>query len=429
MNGHRVVFIASVIFFVAISILIYFYAPDITAHFEDDSVRYDFIAQHFNFIKEVQLEVFGYPFLLGLIYKIFGYSIGAVVVIEVLLSVGALFLLRKVSKILGGMWAETFVTLLWVGNLGFFIYSQLLLIEVVLALFYLWFIERIVSFYESPSCLKVAQAGFILGASMLFRPSALFYAFCFAVFLVLMRKRSFGYRLLSSLVFIATFYIPVLAYMAGNYCYFGHFVLCPVMNVNLFLFFYPKLLAVFKHQDIIKGGLVGLIDRDIVQNKITAQTQINLLKLMLQYSFISIKIWLINMLKSFIGLYQTQWKLYFELGDQANSFFTLSGSCFSSMKAYICQGTICKWLYYLGWYEVIYLSVQYVSACFGALWLLLQHKTWLFFFAISFIVYCALITGPDGSGRFRMMFEPWLLVLAALGLAWIFAKGRKRVFA
>ena len=44
------------------------------------------------------------------------------------------------------------------------------------------------------------------------------------------------------------------------------------------------------------------------------------------------------------------------------------------------------------------------------------------FFALSFVLYFGLVTGPDGSGRFRMMSEPWLLVLASLGGAWACAR-------
>ena len=64
--------------------------------------------------------------------------------------------------------------------------------------------------------------------------------------------------------------------------------------------------------------------------------------------------------------------------------------------------------------------VEYIFAAIGSCWLLCQKKIWLFFFALSFIVYLVLITGPDGSGRFRMMIEPWLLVLASFGIAFIF---------
>lgn len=429
MVKDRIILFLSIIFFVFVSIVLYWYAPDYTAHFEEDSVRYNFIAQHFNFIKDVQLEVFGYPCFLALIYKVFGCSIGFVVLTQVLLSIICLFLLRKIAGRLNGIGAQTWITIFWAGNLGFLIYSQLLLIEVMLVLFYLWFIERVIFFYEEPSWKTIAQAAFILGLSILFRPAALFYALCFAPFLLFIGKKcSFCYKLVAAFIFIGIFYVPIFCYMSFNYWWFGQFVLCPVMNVNLFLFFYPKLLAVLRERGIPFDGLVAVINDDIVQKNITKTTQVNLIKVMLHYPFINLKIWLINMLKSVIGLYQTQLKLYLELSDQATSFFTLSGSWFSNMKQYICQGSVRRWLHMLGWYEVFYLIVQYFFAFIGALYLLAKQKIWLFVFALSFIIYFALITGPDGSGRFRMMFEPWLLVLAALGLSWWFCKNKEKAF-
>ena len=428
MNTDRIILVSSIIFFVAVSIIVYFYAPDMTAHFEGDSVRYDFIAQHFGFLKTVPLEALGYPFFLFLIYTIFGHSMGAVVTVQVILSICCLFLLRRIAGKLGGIWAQIVVTLLWTLNLGFLIYSQLLLIEVMVALFYLFFIERVIAFYEQPSFGKIAQSGLILGLSMLFKPAALFYALCFTIFLLFMRKQSIVYRFIGAFIFIASFYVPVLGYMAGNYWYFGQFIICPVMNINLFFFFYPKLLAALREQGIVVNRLISAINYDVLQQQITAQSQVNLMKLMLEYPFITMKIWLINMIKSFVGLYVIQWKLYFELSDKATSFFVLPGNWLAKMKGYVYVGTERSWLHYLGWYEVSYLIVEYSLAAFGALYLFMKRKIWLFFFAISFIVYCALITGPDGSGRFRMMFEPWLLALASLGLVWLFTKNKKKVF-
>lgn len=426
MLRDRAILIFSILFFIIISFFLYWYAPDATAHFRSDSIRYDFIAHHFSFIKDVQLEMFGYPLFLGLVYKLFGCSVGFVILVQVLLSLISLFLLRKIVGTLGTVSAQTFITLLWVVNLGFIVYSQLLLLEIVLAFLYVWFIERSITFYEKPSLATIAQAGIVLGLSILFRPAALFYAFYFAPFLLFISKKSVLYRLKAGIIFIVIFYIPLLVYMSANYWMFGKFVLCPVMNVNLFLFFYPKLLGAFRQEGIMITDVMNDINVDIAQNNISLKTQINLIKVAFQQPFLFVKVWLINMVKSCIGLYQTEWKLFFEQGDQCSSFFSLFGTWFAAMRQYIQQGTGKYWLHVLGWYEVIYVIVEYIFVAIGAYWLLLKRKTWLFFFAASFIIYFVLITGPDGSGRFRMMIEPWLLVLASLGLAIFFGTPRKK---
>ena len=428
MNVHRSVFISSMAIFSIVSMVLYWYAPSVTAHFEGDSIRYYFIAQHITLLKEIPLEVLGYPVFLSLIYHLISHSMVYIILFQVLLSIGCLLLLRRIMWFFVGIEGETIVTILWLLNLGFLIYSQLLLIEVILAFFYLWFIERILTFYYKPSYRFIIEAGFILGFSILLRPASLFYACCFAPFLLFIQKKSFFYRFIACLLFLGSFYVPIGFYMTINYWLFNQFIICPVMNVNLFHFFYPKLIAALKEQEIFNHPFMLLINKDITQQHITIDTQRNLFRLMMTYPFISIKIWLINMLKSAIGLYQTQWKLYFELADQATSYFTLPGNWFVRMKLYICSGTIALWLQGLGWYELIYLIVEYVSAGIGSLWLLAQRKIWLFFFAISFVLYGLLITGPDGSGRFRMMIEPWLLVLTALGLTLLIVKNKKKVF-
>jgi hypothetical protein len=80
----------------------------------------------------------------------------------------------------------------------------------------------------------------------------------------------------------------------------------------------------------------------------------------------------------------------------------------------------------LGWYELAYLLVEYLMMATGVLVLLLKRNYWLCCFAVSFVYYFAFITGPDGSGRFRMMMEPWLLVLAIIGFAWLISRQTKK---
>jgi len=428
MNKDRVILIASLCFFSVVSALVYFYAPDVTAHFEGDSVRYDMIARNITFLPEMPLEVLGYPFFLGVFYKLFNNSIGIIVFLQFLLSIICLFLFRRISFRLGGNAARNWITILWALNSGFLIYTQLLLLEIFLAFWLLLFIERVVTYYFERRMIFLVQAAFVLGISILFRPAALFYALFFAVFLLFIKDQSFSRRIGSFILFIVAFYCPIIFYMFFNFIIFGRFVVCPVMNVNLFLIYYPKIELAFGQMGIVSNSLMASIKQDITSESITFKTQLNLLKLMFSYPFITIKIWIINMIKSFIGLYLAQWKLYFELGDQATSFFTFPGSFLEKMHGYIITGTNLKWLHIFGWLEVIYLIIEYIAAFVGLAYFVLKRYAWLSFFAFSFIFYFAFITGPDGSGRFRMMFEPWLLIIAALGLAFIFSKNKKKVF-
>jgi hypothetical protein len=199
------------------------------------------------------------------------------------------------------------------------------------------------------------------------------------------------------------------------------------MNINLFAIYYPKVQAAFQVHSIAPNELTQAIERDIAHEHITSATQINLLRLWMQQPAITVGIWLLNMVKSFVGLYQTQWKLYFELADKATSYFCLSGNWLSCMAQYIYAGTMQRWLHLLGWYELCYLIVEYSMVGCAIIGLLHRRYYWLLFFAITFVWYFAFITGPDGSGRFRMMMEPWLLVLAALGIAFLVARAHRKV--
>lgn len=423
----KIILYSCIALFCVLSLIIFYYTPGIKAHFEGDSVRYNFIAHNLAHLTDIPLEVLGYPTFLGILYKIWDH-IFIIVLAQIILSILSLFLIRSIiKKITSNTSALIASTLFWFLNLGFLIYTQLLLIEIILAFFLLTFINYVITYYQRPSYWTCAQAGFILGISILFRPAALFYALCFPILLLLVTKISLYKRIISSILFLCTFYAPMLAYMTLNYFYFGVFVICPVMNVNLFSFYFPKLQTAFATHNIAPTEITRAIEQDIVQKTTTSTTQVNLIKLCLQQPIIAINIWLINTLKSLIGLYQTQWKLYFELSDHATSYFCLPGNWLSCLAGYIYTGTTKTWLHALGWLELGYLIIEYFAVTIGSWALLINKKYWLLFFALSFILYFAFITGPDGSGRFRMMLEPWLLVLAALGIACLFNSKQKEI--
>ena len=418
---------ASVIVFCIVSLVIYYYTPALKAHFEGDSVRYHFIAHNICGLTNIPLEVLGYPCFLGLLYWLYD-SLLIVILAQIILSVLSLFVLRHIIKQLGMDAAALIIaSCFWVFNLGFLIYTQLLLIEIMLAFLLLLFVDRVIVYYKTVRLWYCAQAAFILGISILFRPAALFYALFFVVLLFFMTNVSLLKRAKAAGVFWVVFYIPIICYMTLNYYYFGQFVICPVMNVNLFAFYYPKIHAYFQAHGLVSNDTMRAIEYDIAQKQITAVTQHNLLKLFVQHPVITLGIWFQNMVKSCLGLYQTQWKLYFELADKATSYFCLPGSWLSCLGEYIRTGTTRSWLCVLGWYELAYLLVEYLMMATGVLVLLLKRNYWLCCFAVSFIVYFAFITGPDGSGRFRMMMEPWLLVLAVIGFTWLISRQNKKI--
>ena len=423
----NVILLLSITFFCTLSAIIYYYAPALKAHFEGDSLRYHEIAHHIMGLKNIPLEVLGYPLMLNLLYHLHN-SIALVVIAQALLSILSLLVVRHCIKQLSdNPWAQIWATLFWATNLGFFIYTQLLLIEIILTFLLVLFVDRIIMYYKKESSWYLAQAAAVLGISVLFRPAALFYALFFALLLLFTSFSSFTKKLTHAALFLFIFYLPIIAYMFLNLCYFGYFGLCPVINVNLFKFFYSKLHTAYAAHALCPNELINAIDNDIAHDHITSTTQANLGKLCLQHPGIACGIWLQNMIKSFLGLYQTQWKLYFELSGTATSYFCIPGSWFSCLATYIKTGTTRGWLCLLGWYELLYLLAEYLMMAVGLLVLAIKRQYWLFIFALSFIVYFAFVTGPDGSGRFRMMMEPWLLVLAALGTAWTMTREKKQV--
>lgn len=415
MRWQKGIVVGGIVWFVLCSFVLYWYAPSCVAHFEGDSLRYDVLARLFPFINCIPLEVLGYPFFIACVYWLSGVQLWLLVTAQVLLSIGFLLIARRIARIIFGEQAALLLVFLWAFNLGFLIYSQLVLIEILYAFLLIVFVERMVMCILRPTVWLAAQAAFVLGVSVLVRPAALFFApICVLLLLIIPQKR-FVERIVHSLLFLIIFYTPITLYMSANYFFFGQFVLCPVMNVNLFKFFYPKLVVAFTaagvavpaqlHQDITHAMTTQVFDRVV---------QMRLLQVVLVAPWIAIKIWIVNMAKSMFGLYSVEWKLYFGFLKTSRSFFIIDASFPGRVHTYICSGASHWWLWVIGYYELVYLLVQYSAACVG--WYILSRRQLvLAVFSFVFIGYFAWVTGPDGSGRFRMMLEPWLLVLAAGG--------------
>lgn len=426
MRWQKGIVVGGIVWFMLCSWLLYWYAPTLAVHFEGDSLRYDALARLFPCINCIPLEVLGYPFFIACVYWLSNSQLWALVAAQVVLSIGFLLVARRVARIIFDERAAVLLVFLWAFNLGFLMYSQLVLIEVLYAFLLIVFVERMVTYILQPTPWLAAQAGFVLGFSVLARPAALFFAPVCALLLLIVAQKSLIARAVNAILFLAIFYLPVVMYMTTNYFFFGQWVLCPVMNVNLFNFFYPKLITAFAAAGIaIPDQLHQSVTHAMTTRVFDRATQAQLLNVVLVAPWVAIKIWVVNMAKSMFGLYIIEWKLYFGFLKTSRSFFAIDATLPQRIHTYICSGASYWWLWVIGYYELIYLLVQYGAACIG--WCSLGRRQWvLALFAFLFIGYFAWATGPDGSGRFRMMLEPWLLVLAAGGLSMLSGLAQRR---
>ena len=424
----KTLFIVSSIFFIGASGLLWYTAPQ-EGHFDLDSGTYDRIA--WNFAQHDQLvdpanphnppiQPLGYPFLLGITYNIFdsqnpNLMIGMQIMFA-LVCCGLLFLLGFfLCNVYIGLLAFVFAAY----NLGFLVYAQFILAEIITMWLLLNALLWFVVFLKKDQLSFLITSGIFFSISIWFKPVAL--VLCpLLIPLILVKMRSMMACVYVGL-FSLTFYAVPFAIMVNNYQYYGGFALAPMNELNIYQVFLSKVI------EDVEGNSAELViqqeldfkGKHLLDSSGWDDARALFFIYLKKHPFIFIKVWSINVCKTLFGLYTTQLKLLYhpELAGGGCSFFKQSGNgIFGRMRAYIEYGTTNIWLHTIGWLEFIFNTIRWFLVCIG-LWILFVRKNYLdFYLCIVWIFYFAIITGFDGCCRYRIFLEPILILLMALGL-------------
>jgi len=423
------------ILFLACSLLLYHAVPNASSHLDIDSVGYDIIATHFadthnlsdpRDMASAPIQPVGYPLFLGLIYASAGHDYAYVVFAQLLVLLMAGWILCAIAQQLFNRAVALLSVALCLVTLGFFIYPQFLLAEVLCLFFILGFFERFLSFMRTGLTNQLWQAGLPLGISVLVKPMALLYIFCLLPVLIFYKHKKYKW-VHACLILTISFYAPIISYMSYNYYRYNRFALAPMTELNMYQCFLSKVIA---HVD-------GVPVQQVLDNQLAFKgahtfdsagwdgAKKLFFKYVRQHPLACVRVWLTNVTKTLVGLYSTQLKVLLEPSIKGgdHSFFKISGTYYERAMGYIMQGTTSAVVKTLSFFEVVWSIIRWMLV-FIAFFVLLSRKyymiCWLFG---SFIAQSAFVTGMDGCCRYRIMFEPLLIILAAVGivviLAWI----------
>ena len=424
--------LVSLVFFtvILVSFLLYKAVPESSAHLELDSVGYDRIALNFMHTGAltdplqsaalIPVQMVGYPLFLGIIYTIFGYNYGYVVLIQVLLWLIIIYLLYQLTQRVFDNKSASIIIFL-AGSVGFWVYSQMIMTEIILATFLTSFLYQFFVFWKTYQKTALALAGFFLGLSMIIKPVALFFIPVIAL-IVVIHLYTNKQNIRALLLFFLLLTVPVSSYMTYNYSTYGQFVLAPLAQENIYHYYLPRLIA-FVDQKPLEGAQQIINQTIIEKDKLKREHWVPLEKLLWntvkQHPLSACYVWLNNVMRSMFGLYSSELKSLLNPAVKGGScsFFKQNGLLHQRLWSYITYGSPSVWVTFITLYEALWLCLEYVLALLG-LWILLKRKQYLItIFFILYISYFLMITGHDGCGRYRMMIEPVLLVLASAGFA------------
>jgi len=415
--------------FFLLSWLLYCQVPNESAHFDIDSYGYQDRAVNFYYNNQLldsttperaPVQPVGYPFFMGLMYKLFGVQVSAVVGVQVVLMAIVIVLLMAIAGQLFGP-AVAFVSgVLAALNVSFLVYPQFILAETVLLFLLMLFFYCFMCFYEQRSLYALYISAFILGISTIIKPTAL----CFPVLIipvVVMQLWPYKWHALRvALIFTLIFCLPIFLYMTRNYRVYGYFSFAPMMPLNMYQCLLAKVMSRVEGlpiQDIIDTQL-----RFSALNSFDPSGWIPARSLFYQYLWqypqTFVLVWLQNVLKTLFGLFSTQLKVLIEPAVHGGdcSFFALNGSITQRIQDYITGGITHRWLLWVAYLEAAWSVLRLVLVMIGFGFLLREKKYGLVCIFVLCIVLFSFVTGMDGCCRYRITFEPILILLSAYAL-------------
>lgn len=358
----------------------------------------------------------GYAFIMSCVYRVAGQSATAIIFLQLLLALMTFGLIAGITRQLFGAQAQYYALALCSLNLGYLVFTQFILTEITLAFFLALFFY---CFMRAQFWYDYLLAGLVLGASLPIKAAGIYFIIPLVIMLLVMLQVSYLVRLKYVLALVLGCAIVPAGYTYHNIRTFGTAALGNRANVKLYYWFYPYLRAELNQTTTEH-------ERRIVTKQKLSTLKSEFWATVSNSPVLTIKLWLMNVLKSMLGLYTSNLKILVEENVRGGdiSFFKTQGSLLDRAYAYVAAGATHSWVIVVGLLEAFWLMITYVL-CLVALGNLYYNKRYFALMTvILFFTYFFAITGHDGCARFRMMVEFLLIACAAGGFERVVAHHR-----
>jgi len=423
MVNKNIIFLSPFLLYSFISLFLFISIPE-AGHLENDSTAY--LGQLSNYETYGSFVApgvttcthwygVGYPIFLAGARTLLGHTTAASIFAQIILGLLILLLTYRIARLYFNESVALLALYLASINLGFLVYAQYFLSDLLFCLLLVAGFERLSTYLiEGFYTPIIVQSGLLFGISMWLKPAAL-YLMIFYVGILFYHKKK------AALLFILGFMFFLSGLMIRNYQAYGYPFCLGVDKVNLYQFFLPKLIAETESMSIDcakKKANDMLTVTEYASGKGWEKAAQYLKNTVVLYPFIALKIWMINVIKTLLGFYSNQAKLLFNLQLKGGdcSFFNGTGSWLNKIHYYISFGANSSWLILLGWFELFLTLCRWFLVILSLFYLGIK-RTWLkLLLFCSYGGYFAVITGCDGCGRLRLAFEPLLVVLTAYSI-------------
>ncbi len=429
---------ASALLFIILSFVLYRAVPTERSCFDIDSMGYHRIATEFYSTgvlcdpltpDQAPVQTVGYHFFVGVIYKLFGQSTLPIIMVQIFLALLSLWLTFLIGRFFFDDRVAVLAVFLCAVNVGFLVYPQFLLAETVLLTLVLMFVERFLSFFKTGRMSSLVVAGLIGGISLLIKPSMLLFlpvVVLFLLFFPLVRRR----RMLTALMFICAFLLPFGGYLTYNKVHYGYFNLAPMKSLNMYYVFLSKVIARVHNIPISQAEqqIPPFSSTNSLDERGWEGARILFWQYVKSYPMTCIVVWTENVAKTVCGLYSTQLKLLLNpvlVGGDV-SFFKEQGSWLSRAYQYVVRGSTSGVVIAIALFEAVFSILRYLLVLIALCVLLYRRRYATVLFFLAFIIVGVGITGFDGCCRYRILVEPFLLILSSLSVIFLYDKVKGR---
>jgi len=423
---------------------------DIKGIFQPDSKMYVLLAQgimeygRFAYSESPQQlnveRMPGYPFFLSGIWRIFGQGFMAVIWIQILidsLSCVLIYLIAEKLMEKAGWLAGIFAAC----NLSMITYAFFILNDSLFLFVFLTILLCLIRAIESDGWRPYALTGIGLGLAALIRPVIMYLPFFLAVFFVLhirrRYKRTWSVAFLKALIIITGFFIVVLPWAVRNYIQEGRLKLTSQYGEQLLQYVVPFVWEYSRGTSFIEG--LKKANREFEESaqkmgydlktirpfdKADLQTQMALKVLKAEPKSAIIKAWMVGMAKNLFAPALVDFSYLFNI-ERPHFFYTKGKNALDRIFNFIkgMQG-IFSWFLFIG---LFWMALSRVLQLWG-LSRLFRSKPWECGLVVLIIGYFLLVSGPVGYAKYRLPFEPVLIVLLAIGIKDLFQRWVKRDF-
>jgi hypothetical protein len=362
----------------------------------------------------------GYPLFLAGCYWLLGVAPVVAVMVQLVISsvmpLQVFFLVGSIAKGMGFtaryvQRVSVVVALLAVFNIGWLVFSGLLMSDLLFSMIFLLWLQLMLLALPSTDWRLFLCAGLLLGICNLVRP-LIFLPVCVALLLGLLASGNLQRRLQHACIFLVGWAVPVCGWLLRNWLLTGLWFLHTLSGPHLFNHGAVRVYAMAHNLPYQQAHKV--LSKECAEQKIQSPQEQERFstRLLLSYLPQTIKLSIVNCLKTVGGLYSSELLMI----DAAGELPPYDTCCDMLVRAkrFLLPAVNNKAIRFVCWFELIWQLFLWVGLL-GFLitgWRLHFYKLVVFLFAICLCLIAT--TAICGFARLRLPIESILTMVAVL---------------